>query len=133
MYEVMTDMFFDRNEFFTGDVVVFKDYVVTSSTDGLSAQNLNAFINRPEGHEIIRIGAPNANGFYRSFMIMADGHFDRVTGRQDTKQELVDVMNAYNDTIDYTTFSGFNGYIMNMSLQNTIGITLDVIVKEVAS
>ena len=133
MYEVMTDMFFDRNEFFTGDVVVFKDHVVTSSTDGLSAQNLNAFINRPEGHEIIRIGTPNANGFYRSFMIMADGHFDRVTGRQDTKQELVNVMNAYNDTIDYTTFTGFNGYIMNMSLQNTIGITLDVIVKEVAS
>ena len=130
MYEVMTDVFFDRNEFFTGDTVVFKDYKVTSTVD---AQRLNIFINRPEGHEIIRIGTPNEHGFYRSFMIMAEGQFDRSTGKQETDQAIVTAMNTYNDTINFSQFTGFNGYIMNMSLQNTIGITLDVQVKEVVS
>lgn len=145
MYEVMTDVFFDRNEFFTGDTVFFKDFTITSKRDqdnkpqptifanNVNAHKLNEFINRPEGHEIIRIGTPNENGFYRSFMIMAEGHFDRLTGKQDTNQDIVTVLNSYNDTIDYSTFTGFNGYIMNMSLQNTIGITLDVVVKEVVS
>lgn len=129
-YEVVTDGFFDRNEFFVGDVVVFKDYKVTSTTDSFNAQLLTEFINRREGHEIMQIGAANENGFYRSFLITAVGRFNRIAGAQETNQAVVSVMNAHNDNVQ--NLPEFNGYIMNSSLQNTIGVTLDVLVNDIS-
>ena len=125
-YEVVTDVFFDKNEFFVGDVVKFKDFSIISS------KTVSDFLNRAEGHEIMQIGATNENGYYRSFLIMAIGEFNRQQGKFDTDMAAVTSLNSYNDTIDYTTFTGFNGYILNTSLQNTIGMSLDVLVNDVS-
>lgn len=147
-YEVVTDGYFDRNEFFVGDVVVFKNFaidripsneqtvnssvmaVIQQSGSAMQSQLLNEFINRKEGHEIMLIGSPNEHGFYRSFMIMALGKFNRGTGQQETNQPIITVMTAWNDRNNDNTEN--NGHIMNSSLQNTIGVTLDVLVNDVS-
>lgn len=130
-YEVVTDVFFDKNEFFVGDVVKFKDFDITSN-GGNASKTVSDFLNRAEGHEIMQIGATNENGYYRSFLIMAIGQFNKQEGKFDTDMPAVTSLNSYNDTIDYTTFTGFNGYILNTSLQNTIGMSLDVLVNDVS-
>jgi hypothetical protein len=131
-FNVVSDVFFDKNEFFVGDVVLFKGFEVTSTTDSVHAKMINDFMNRPEGHEITQIGSTNNNGFYRSFYIDAIGEFDKYQGKFNTDLDTVQCLNAYNDTIDYTTFTGFNGYILNTSLQNTIGMKLDVLVNDMS-
>lgn len=131
-YEVVTDIFYDKNEFFVGDVIKFKGFDITNTVNTMPAKHVTDFINRAEGHEIMQIGDANQNGFYRSFMIMALGSFDRQEGKYDTDMEAVDDLTTYNDTIDYTTFTGSNGYILNTSLQNTIGMSLDVLVNDVS-
>jgi hypothetical protein len=131
-YEVVTDVFYDKNEFFVGDVVKFKGFDITNTVNTMPAKHVTDFINRAEGHEIMQIGDANQNGFYRSFMIMALGSFDRQEGKYDTDMAAVDDLTVYNDTIDYNTFTGNNGYILNTSLQNTIGMSLDVLVNDVS-
>lgn len=132
-YTVVCDVFFDKNEFFVGDVIIFKGYAITSTSNLNSASTLNTYINRPDGHEILQIGSPNNNGFYRSFYISAIGEFNKYEGKFDIDNNAVNVMNDYNDTIDFSTFTGTNGYILNNSLQNTIGMNLDILVPEFSS
>ena len=131
-FNVVSDVFFDKNEFFVGDVILFKGFEVTSTTDSVHAKMINDFMNRPEGHEVTQIGSTNNNGFYRSFYITAIGEFDKYQGKFNTDLDTVQCLNAYNDTIDYNTFTGFNGYILNTSLQNTIGMKLDVLVNDMS-
>ena len=131
-YNVVSDVFFDKNEFFVGDVIIFKDFKIESSTDSVNAKSLTDFMNRPEGHEVMQIGSTNDNGFYRSFYITAIGEFNKYQGKFDTDLGAVNCLNAYNNSIDYNTFTGFNGYILNTSLQNTIGMTLDVLMNDMS-
>jgi hypothetical protein len=131
-FNVVSDVFFDKNEFFVGDVVLFKGFEVTSGSDSIHAKMINDFMNRPEGHEVTQIGSTNNNGFYRSFYITAIGEFDKFQGKFNTDLDTVQCLNAYNDTIDYNTHTGFNGYILNTSLQNTIGMKLDVLVNDMS-
>lgn len=132
-YTIVTDVFFDKNEFYVGDVVVIKNFTLTSNTYGIQAKNLIDYINRPEGHEITQIGNTNNNGFYRSFYISAIGSFDKVLGKFDVDLNCVECLNEYNNTINYNTFTGTNGSILNYSLQNTIGMSLDVLVNDVSN
>lgn len=131
-FNVVSDVFFDKNEFFVGDVILFKGFEITSTTDSVHSKMINDFMNRPEGHEVTQIGSTNNNGFYRSFYINAIGDFDKYQGKFNTDLDTVQCLNAYNDTIDYNTFTGFNGYILNTSLQNTIGMKLDVLVNDMS-
>ena len=131
-FNVVSDVFFDKNEFFVGDVVIFKVFNLTSTGDSVHAKMINDFMNRPEGHEITQIGSTNNNGFYRSFYIKAIGEFDKYQGKFNTDIDAAQCLNAYNDTIDYNTFTGFNGYILNTSLQNTIGMKLEVLVNDMS-
>jgi hypothetical protein len=131
-YTIVTDVFFDKNEFYVGDMVVFKNFNITSNTYNIQAKTITDFINRPEGHEITQIGSTNNNGFYRSFYISAIGTFDKVLGKFDVDMNCVECINEYNNTINYNTFNGTNGSILNYSLQNTIGMSLDVLVNDVS-
>lgn len=130
---IVTDMFYDKNEFFVGDVVVLKGYSIPSgipdTTDG-DTKALTDFINRPEGHEIVQIGTTNDNGFYRSFYIYAPGAFNRVIGKYEVTTSLTNCLNAYNNTINYANRTETNGSILNFSLQNTMGISLDVVIGD---
>lgn len=132
-YNVVSDVYFDKNEFFVGDVIIFKDFNITSISDSVHAKMLTDFMNRPEGHEVMQIGSTNDNGFYRSFYITAIGEFNKYQGKFDTDLDAANCLIAYNNTIDYNTFTGFNGYILNTSLQNTIGMTLDVLMNDMSS
>ncbi len=131
-YTIVTDVFFDKNEFYVGDMVVFKKFNITSNTYNIQAKTITDFINRPEGHEITQIGTTNNNGFYRSFYISAIGTFDKILGKFDVDMNCVECINEYNNTINYNTFNGTNGSILNYSLQNTIGMSLDVLVNDVS-
>ncbi len=131
-YTIVTDVFFDKNEFYVGDMVVFKKFNITSNTYNIQAKTITDFINRPEGHEITQIGTTNNNGFYRSFYISAIGTFDKILGKFDVDMNCVECINEYNNTINYNTFNGTNGSILNYSLQNTIGMSLDVLVNDIS-
>lgn len=126
-YQVVIDVFFDKNEFYVGDVILVKHFRVVGSTNGVAADKLVEYINRAEGHEILQIGATNNNGFWRSFYIKAIGVFDKKEGKFDTDLDVVACLNEYNDTINYTTFTGSNGHILNTSLQNSMGMSIETL------
>lgn len=132
-FNIVTDMFYDKNEFFVGDVVVFKGYSIPVDTVGISppdVKQLVDFINRPEGHEIVQIGSTNDNGFYRSFYIYAPGSFNKQIGKYEVVDAMITCLNTYNNTINYATTTSTNGSILNFSLQNTIGMSIDVLVGD---
>lgn len=126
-FQIVTDVFFDKNEFYVGDVILIKNFVITSETRPIEAKILTDYINKQDGHEVYQIGTTNNNGYWRSFYIKAIGLFDKVNGKFDTDMAVVACLNAYNDTINYNTYVGHNGNILNTSLQNTIGLTLETI------
>jgi hypothetical protein len=128
--KIVTNIYFDKNEFYVGDVCTFTGYqaVISPLTQGI--RDLNLFINRQEGHEIKQIGQPNDNGFYKTFYIEAPGTFDKVIGRFTVSQDSISALNAYNATIDYCTHQETHGNIMNNSLQNTVTMKLDLLVED---
>lgn len=89
------------------------------------AKILGEFINRSSGHEIVQTGCACDTGYYTSFYIRAPGTFDKKQGRFVVNNSIISCINNYNSGIDYRNVTSTNGYIMNFSLQNTIGISLD--------
>lgn len=133
-YHVITNVFFDKNEFYVGDVVLLKDFKVVGTEYANQETAINDFLNRKAGHEVMQIGQVNDNGFWRSFFIKAIGSFDRDMGKFVVDTAVVQCMNAYNDAIDWTTRgSQTNGSILNLSLQNTIGMSVEVLVSDTSS
>lgn len=127
---IVTDTYFDKNEFFKSDQVIVQNYVITSTTAPDAAKQLADYINRPEGHEVMDIGCSCENGFFSSFYIRAPGVFDKKQGKYLVNQGVIDCLNDYNATIDYRNVTTTNGAIMNFSLQNTIGLKLEHFVSD---
>ncbi len=136
---VVLDKYFDKKEFFIGDTVLFRDYKAHTHADccGIvpvdagSIQLLNEFINRPEGHEIAELGQPNENGFFRTFFIMAPGYLDKNAGRLVVDTRIITALLAFNDQQEthanpslYDGQRTNNGGVCNMSLQNSLTLTL---------
>jgi hypothetical protein len=90
--------YFSKNEFFVGDVVRFtgfraRYYVGPNPNDYYSppgATDLENFVNREEGHDILEVIDATASGYYSSFYIQAPGEFDTATGLLDVRLDLVD-------------------------------------------
>ena len=90
--------YFSKNEFFVGDVVRFSGfraryYVGPNPNDYFSppgATDLENFVNREEGHDILEVIDATASGYYSSFYIQAPGEFDATTGLLDIRLDLVD-------------------------------------------
>lgn len=89
------------------------------------AKILGEFINRTAGHEIVQTGCACDTGYYTSFYIRAPGTFDKKQGRYVVNNSVISCINNYNSGIDYRNVTSTNGHIMNFSLQNTIGLSLD--------
>jgi len=95
---VHLNKYFSKNEFFLGDVVRFTGFraryhVGPNPDDYFSppgAADLENFINREEGHDILEVIDATASGYYSSFYIQAPGEFDRETGLFDVRLDLVD-------------------------------------------
>lgn len=132
-FKIVTDKYYDKNEFFRGDTVRFTDYQAVNNTAGMSDEaimKLNDFINRPEGHEIVEVGQANDSGFYRNFYITGPGYFDTTAGSFVLDSAIVSNLMTYNASIDFNTFTGYNGSIMNTSLQVSLTFKLQVVATD---
>lgn len=132
--KIVTDIYFDKNEFFVGDEVIIQDHYMTVVTDGMSDINVrrfNDFINRKEGHEIKQIGGANDNGYYRTFYIQAPGYFDKREGRFVVDDVLINTLNTYNTEFNFCDPEmPTNGRILNNSLQHTISLQVEILVDD---
>jgi hypothetical protein len=133
---IVLDKFFDKNDYFVGDLVLFRGYeakqlLANAPTEGAAYKRVNDFINRTEGHEIVESGQVNDNGFYRTFYIMAPGTLDKATGRLSLDYTIINTINSFNaqqQEVYGANPTGYdaivNGAVCNGSLQNTIAFTL---------
>ena len=121
--KIVLNKYFDKNEFFKGDMVKMRG-VKTSS------QTLLEFLNRDSGHEIMESGQPNAQGYFKTFYIHGPGAFDAVSGRFVVDTEAIDVHEKYNDTLDFTDPGCVNGDVMNMTLQCVFSFKLEEVVVD---
>jgi hypothetical protein len=132
--KIITDIYFDKNEFFVGDEIIFQGHNMTILNNNMTDFNVskfNDFINRQEGHEIKQIGGANDSGFYRSFYIQAPGQFDRINGIYVLDTTLLNTLNEYNGQIDFCDpATSTNGRLLNNSLQHTISLKLETIVDD---
>lgn len=132
--KIVTDVYFDKNEFYVGDDVIFQGHQMTNldeAMDNSYTQEFNAFINRPHGHEVKQIGSANDSGYFRTFYIQAPGAFDKVNGRFEVNQTLISHLSMYNAQIDWCSdATPTNGRILNSSLQHTISLTVEMLVDD---
>ncbi len=91
--KVITDKYFDRNEFYIGDSIILAGFDLGSSK---ALERLAAFMNRREGHEIAEIGKANAQGFHNNFYIPAPAQLDSEVGRMELDVEVIESLVAYN-------------------------------------
>jgi hypothetical protein len=126
---IVLDKFFDKNDFYVGDIIKFQGYRAYGTPDDGSFHAMSAFVNRTEGHEVTELGQPNENGYYKTFYIQAPGYLDKAAGRLMIDQPLITGLlnfNAMQQSItDPALYSKItNGGVCNTSLQNTISFTV---------
>lgn len=133
-FKVITNVYFDKNEFFVGDEVILQNHVFSVNTPNITesaAREFNEFINRREGHEIKAIGEANESGFFNSFYIQAPGYFDKANGQYIVNETLVTALNEYNGEIDFSDpETPMNGSVLNNSLQHTISLKLKMLIDD---
>jgi hypothetical protein len=132
--KIVTDVYFDKNEFFVGDEIIIKGHNMTLIAEDMNefdTSKFNDFINRKEGHEIKQIGQANDSGYFRTFYIQAPGTFDKNEGRFVIENNLITALNAYNVQINFCDPSVLsNGMVLNNSLQNTVSLKLDILIDD---
>ena len=132
--KIVTNKFFDKNEFYKGDTVVLRDYalVLLSQTMTTSAmRTLENYINRTQGHEVIELGQANDSGYYRNFYIKAPGTFDESCGTFVVDAALIDCLNAYNDAYNFIANPNTtNGMMLNMALQCVFSFKIEQILPD---
>lgn len=131
--KIVTDTYFDKNEFYVGDMIRLSDFEISLLNMSQDAREFNIYINRQAGHEVKQLGSPNDNGYYKTFYIDAPGYFDKVLGRYVVASSQIDILNSYNCDINWSTHNVSNGSIMNNSLQNTICMQLQIVVDDARS
>lgn len=136
--KVVTKEFFDKNAFYHGDYIRIKNFNIYPITSELSKENIekmNRFMNKPEGHVVFEIGDPNESGYYNSFHIFAPGQFDKSVGKFVVDTTLTNTLTLFNNHLIGNNFfdpnnelnKDFeNGYLINMSLQNSISLTVEM-------
>lgn len=130
LLKITTNVYFDKNEFYIADKVLFTNYIMTKLTNDQQDSDINSFnnyINNPEGFEIINLASMNANGFYNIFYIYAPGAFNKSIGQYELNSNLITCLNNYNSNL---VTKEINGNIMNFSLQHSISMKLNIIVDD---
>ena len=134
--KITTKEFFDKDAFYHGDYVRIKNFNLYQINNLISRENVtifNNFINRKEGHAIYEIGEPNADGYFNSFHIFGMGEFNKSIGKFEVNNSIIDTVSEFNNHLvnnnffDSDSFKDYeNGYLLNMSLQNTISLTVEM-------
>lgn len=147
LLKIVTNRFFDKNEFYKGDTVIFQDYKIplytSSERDPVTGQydqqyieyinnkvvydKIMMFMNASEGHEIMEIGQPNDNGFYRNFYIKGPTIFDQNCGKLVVDKPMLDLIVSFNNS---NTSYPDNGLVINASLQCSLSCEIDVFVGD---
>ena len=119
LLKVVCETYFDRNEYYPGDDVMIRGFHAEPPSGGGGAgfASLNAYINRREGHEVVQLGPPNDQGFYKTFFILAPGVLDQGAGRVITDENMLSAVAAISATPSLVTKRGM---LLNVSLQNVI-------------
>lgn len=132
--KIVTNKFFDKNEFYKGDTVVLRDYALTQLSQSMTTSAMRTFenyINRTQGHEVIELGQANDSGYYRNFYIKAPGTFDESCGKFVVDAALIDCLNAYNDAYNFTANPNTtNGMMLNMALQCVFSFKIEQILPD---
>jgi hypothetical protein len=130
--KVITCKYFDKNDFYVGDNIQMRDFVITpllgpNGPKEVAESGLETVVNRWSGHDIRQLGRPNDEGFYRWFYIDAPSQFSEATGRREVRTDLVQALQDYNDrtALDDIARPG-NGKLLNMSLQNSVSFTVGI-------
>jgi hypothetical protein len=131
--KIITNRYFDNNEFNNGDKIIIKRYnafKILEDQDSTNISNINIFINRDSGHEIIKIGDATDNSYFKSFYIRAPGSFSADTGNftlEDGQIEDLIKFNCNSNTGGMLALNPINGYVLNMSLQNAISMKITTV------
>lgn len=147
--KIVLERYFDKNEFFVGDTVMFRNFrmpLYTAVTDEEKKKDpeyieyasnmymydkIMTFINRPEGHEIAEIGQPNDEGFYRTFYIYAPMTLDSTIGKNVVEKPIVDQIVQFNEkTFTCITKPVSNGMVMNTSLQVALSMQVKLAIGD---
>lgn len=115
--------YFDINEFNMNDLVIFKQYNMTQLYNTQNSTDIiifNEWINHQDGHKVVDVGGKNENNYYNIIYIMAPNTYDPVMGNNLLKNNLINVLNNYNNN----TIPPSSGILMNYSLQNSISFTI---------
>lgn len=132
--QIVLDKYFDRNEFYQGDIVLFKNFNFNLRSEGDQQQNLimlNNFLNKPEGHEILQIGEANESGFTNNFFIHVPYVLDQQKGKLVLNKNLLDAIRYFNDMHIFNPQNPARyGDIINTSLQNVLTFTITENVKD---
>lgn len=115
--------YFDINEFNTNDLIMFKQYNMTQLYNTQNSTDIvvfNEWINRQDGHTVVDIGGKNQSNYYNIIYIMAPYTYNPSNGSNVLKNNLVNVLNNYNNN----TTPPSSGILMNYSLQNSISFTI---------
>ena len=122
--ELVCDSYFDKNEWYIGDYIQIVQVTLPtlSTMDAFQVGRLQDFINRPEGHQIYQIGAPNPNSYCNSFYIRAPGAFNSQVGCFDTDFDQISQLVLFNDLNIQNVL--LTGRLLNMSLQNTMSFKI---------
>jgi hypothetical protein len=134
--QIMFDKYFDKNEFYKGDTIRIKRYQLSRPTQDIavaqgstgSLRKMEDFINRASGHDIMELGQPNQQGYFKTLFIRAPGKFDPAQGRFVTESECMDVLNA-----DDVVAIADTAHAINMSLQCSFSFKLELVSPDVSA
>ena len=125
--KIICSTFFDRNEFYPGDMVTIRGFtsaqpvtpVPDSPWDAQQFRSLDAFVNRREGHEVVQLGQANDQGFYKTFYVLAPGVLDQGVGRVLIDDRIIAAIALLNSVATPASVVT-RGMLVNSSLQNVV-------------
>ena len=126
--KIVCATYFDRNEFYPGDTVSVCGFQTAAPTvsgvwDALQFKALDEFVNRKEGHEVVQLGQPNDQGFYKTFYVLAPGVLDQGIGRVIIDDSLIVAIGLLSSGSTPATVV-HHGALVNTSLQNVVTLKL---------
>ena len=133
---VVCDRYFEKNEFYVGDMVRIADFAsapdkaladITKNNAALH-NALAIFVNRRQGHEVVELGAANEQGFIRDFYVLAPGVLDQGSGRvliDEVLVALIQTLSATGGTAATSKVTA-HGRTLNMSLQAVVTLRVGV-------
>jgi hypothetical protein len=113
MIRIQCGRYFDRNEFFVGDMVRLSGFDTSGIEDQPNTVYLDQYVNREAGHEVVKIGEINNQGFSNSFYILAPGVINLADGSLVLEERILDVIRHIGGSQTNITA----GRVVNMSLQ----------------